>query len=215
MRSERFEEELDAVLPGDLPNREAVVKAGARHLELIVAANEQFNLTRITGAREAAIKHVLDSVLPWRHFAEARKVMDAGTGAGFPGVPLALVLPGTKFVSSDSVGKKARFVEAAVRELGLKNIEVVNGRAEEWMRASKVDVVTGRALAPLDKFCDLFGSAMRAGAWAVLYKGPDVEAEMVIAAAAARKQKVRMRAMDRYELPDAMGTRTLVELRAD
>ncbi len=215
MRWERFEEELDAVMPEDLPNRERVVKLGARHLELITAANEQFNLTRITGAREAAIKHVLDSVLPWRYFAGEGRVIDAGTGAGFPGVPLAMVLPDVHFVLSDSVGKKARFVESAAAALGLRNVEVVNGRAEEYVRKSRVNLITGRAVTPTDKFCSLFGSAVRGGARAILYKGPDVETEMVAAAAELRKQKLRVRVLDRYDLPEAMGTRALVEVTAN
>ena len=82
-----FEQELEDVLPSDLPNREIVVSKAAKHLELIVEANQHFNLTRILNPREAAIKHVLDSVMPWRYFEGTRTVLDAGTGAGFPGIP--------------------------------------------------------------------------------------------------------------------------------
>src|SRR3982751_5142369 len=112
------------MLPSDLPNRADVVVKAAVHLARIVEANQSFNLTRITSVREAVIKHVLDSVVPWRLFAAAPAVLDAGTGAGFPGVPLALVLPEVRFVLSESVGKKARFVEATVEELKLGNVEV-------------------------------------------------------------------------------------------
>ncbi len=89
-----FAEEMNAILPADLPNRADVVVKAAVHLAGIVEANKTFNLTRITSVREAVIKHVLDSVLPWNLFAEAPAVLDAGTGAGFPGVPLAVVLWG-------------------------------------------------------------------------------------------------------------------------
>src|SRR5689334_1873464 len=109
-----FEQALEDVLPAELPNRDVVVTKAAAHLRLIEEANRQFNLTRITGAREAAIKHVLDSVLPWRLFAGFGTVLDAGTGAGFPGIPLALALPEVRFTLAESIGKKARFVQSAV-----------------------------------------------------------------------------------------------------
>ena len=84
-----FTEDLAQLLPADLPNREKCVAIAARHLELIVEANKNFNLTRIVSPREAAIKHVVDSVFPWRQFQGAARIADAGTGAGFPGIPLA------------------------------------------------------------------------------------------------------------------------------
>jgi 16S rRNA (guanine527-N7)-methyltransferase len=207
-----FEEELHRVLPDDLPERQAVIRKAARHLELIEEANQHFNLTRITGARDAAIKHVLDSVLPWAHFNGSRRVLDAGTGAGFPGLPLAMVLPHVAFSLSESTGKKARFVESAVAELGLSNVTVVNERAEDWLRANHTELITGRAVAPLDKACEFFAHAIRDGARALLYKGPDVEQEIASAAAMARKSKVTLKVIERYELPDEAGTRTLVEM---
>ena len=71
MKAVEFTEELRQVLPPDLPNRDAVILKCAQHLDLIVEINRHLNLTRITSPREAAIKHVLDSVIPWRLFAEA------------------------------------------------------------------------------------------------------------------------------------------------
>jgi 16S rRNA (guanine527-N7)-methyltransferase len=207
-----FEDELHRVLPNDLPERESVIRKTARHLEWIEEANRHFNLTRIQGARDAAIKHVLDSLLPWAHFSGARRVLDAGTGAGFPGLPLALVLPHVAFTLAESTGKKARFVESVVAELGLTNVAVVNERAEDWLRANHTDLITGRALAPLDKACGFFANAIRGGARALLYKGPDVELEITAAGAMARKCRVQLKVIERYELPDGAGTRTLVEI---
>ncbi len=76
------EQELNSYLPADLPNRDACIAGAARHLELIADENQRFNLTRIVSPREAAIKHVVDSVMPWRLFAGASHVVDAGSGAG-------------------------------------------------------------------------------------------------------------------------------------
>jgi 16S rRNA (guanine527-N7)-methyltransferase len=208
-----FASELAAVLPDSLPNREKVITGAAKHLELIVEANQHFNLTRITGEREAAIKHVLDSVLPWRHFADAKIVIDVGTGPGYPGIPLALALPKVRFVLAESIGKKARFTEEAIEKLGLPNASVVTLRAEEWLRSHEPDLITGRALTPLDKACGLFGPAIRRGATAILYKGPDVESEILHSSAEARKQKLSLELLDRHELPEGAGTRTFVLMK--
>jgi 16S rRNA (guanine527-N7)-methyltransferase len=211
---EIFAGELAALLPQDLPHRDDVIARASRHLDLIVEANQQFNLTRITGVRDAAIKHVLDSVLPWRHFAGAYRVLDAGSGAGFPGIPLALVLPEVKFVLAESVGKKARFIEAAVKDLGLANVTVEPRRAEECLigLARPGVIVTARAVAPLTRAVPLFAPAMKRGVRALLYKGPDSEAEITEAAQELRRARAEAKVLDRYELPDSLGTRTMVEL---
>src|SRR5580658_7776423 len=108
---------------------------------MIEEANRHFNLTRITGPKEAAIKHVLDSVMPWRLFAGTRHVLDAGTGAGFPGIPLALVLPETRFTLAESIRKKARFVESALGELKLPNAGITPRRAEDLAGAEELNRV--------------------------------------------------------------------------
>ncbi|HEY1215641.1 MAG TPA: 16S rRNA (guanine(527)-N(7))-methyltransferase RsmG, partial [Bryobacteraceae bacterium] len=182
----------------------------ARHLELIVAANEYMNLTRILSPRDAAIKHVYDSVAPWRAFRNARRILDAGTGAGFPGVPLSVVLPEAQFLLAESIGKKARFVESAVELLGLPNVHVIVERAERVADARQADVITARAVAPLDRLLHLFGKEIKRGARLILYKGPDVEAELV----EARKHAVRAEVISRYDLPDDLGARTLLEIQS-
>lgn len=208
-----FAEQLSELLPSDLPHREIVVAKSARHLELIAEANQHFNLTRITDAREAAIKHVLDSVMPWRSFLHAPEVVDVGTGAGFPGVPLALVLPDVRFTLVESVGKKARFVESAIEQLALPNVNVMPRRVEETLRGRTNTVFTARALAPLPKAVDLFGPAIRVGCRAVLYKGPEAEAEITRAEPKLRKYGLRALISQTYTLPDEMGSRTIVEIR--
>ena len=182
---------------------------------MIVAVNEYMNLTRITGTREAVIKHVLDSILPWKHFAGARSILDAGTGAGLPGIPLAILFPDTRFLLVESVQKKARFVQSAVDALELKNVEVSSKRAEELLLTRKVDIITARAMAPIERALGYFAPAFRNGSKALLYKGPDAETEIAEAANEARKRKVFLKVVARYDLPDDLGTRTLVEAKPD
>ncbi len=212
----QFEDELDRVLPADLPQRGIVVAKGAAHLALIEEANQHFNLTRITSPREAAIKHVLDSVMPRRLFADAKHVLDAGTGAGFPGIPLALTLPQTRFTLAESVGKKAHFVESVLAQLTLPNAALAARRAEDPALSGSIDTITARALAPIPRVLDLFGAALKKGVRILLYKGPDAEREIAEASALGAKHWARMavvmRVVMRYELPEAAGTRTIVEI---
>ena len=186
-----FEDELRELLPADLPFRDECIAGAARHLELIVEVNQQFNLTRIVSPREAAIKHVVDSVMPWRLFEGADKVADAGSGPGFPGIPLALVLPGTRFTLLESTQKKARFLESVVRRLELKNVEVAAVRAEEWLTKHRVAIVVSRAVAPLIRGVPLFAPALKGGARILFSKGPDVAAEIAEAAPETNKRQIR------------------------
>jgi 16S rRNA (guanine527-N7)-methyltransferase len=209
-----FADELREILPPDLPHRDRCIAGAARHLDLIVEANQHFNLTRIVSPREAAIKHVADSVIPWRLFPAAGHIADAGSGAGFPGIPLALVLPETRFTLLESTQKKARFIESAARDLGLANVEVRADRAEDWLKTHRAGLVTARAVAPLSRAVGLFAPALRQGARVLLYKGPEVESEIAEAAPESAKRRVHLRVVERYSLPDALGARTIVELSA-
>ncbi len=208
-----FRGELDAILPVDLPNRAEVVEKTARHLERIEETNKLFNLTRIVSPKEAAIKHVLDSLIPWRLFANAKRVLDAGTGAGFPGIPLAIALPDVQFVMAESTGKKARFVDETTIALGLSNARVSAERVENLTKGTNFDVVTARAFAPMSRALEFLSPALKSGAKALLYKGPDIEQE--IAEAATQMKKLRVKAVEvlRYDLPDSMGSRRIVEVR--
>lgn len=207
-----FSGELNAVLPPDLPNRDFVIEKSAAHLELIVEANKVLNLTRITSPREAAIKHVLDSVTPWRLFAHARQVLDAGTGPGFPGIPLALVLPQIPFTLAESIQKKARFLQSALVKLELPNVEIAAERAEGLRRPGGFELVTARALAPLSRALPLLAPVLKSGASALLYKGPDIEQEIVEGALEAKKIHARIEVVMRYDLPDSLGTRNIVRI---
>lgn len=204
-----FEEELGRVLPLDIPHRERVIEKAAQHLRLIAAVNDSMNLTRITSAREAAIKHVYDSVVPWRNFHGAKRVVDAGTGAGFPGIPLSLVLPQTRFALAESTQKKARFLDSAVDSLELPNVHVVAQRAEERALLCRPEIIAARALAPVGRLLEIFRQPLKRGVRLLLYKGPNVEAELT----EARKHGMSAEILCRYELPDNCGSRTLLEIK--
>lgn len=208
-----FAEHLQMVLPAALPNRERCIAGAARHLALMAEANQQFNLTRISSPHEAAVKHVADSVWPWQLFASAKHVVDAGSGAGFPGIPLALVLPDIRFTLVESRQKKAAFLDSTVSALGLSNVTVVSDRVESWiLTQSPQTIVTARALAPLADTIPLFAKALTQGTRVLLYKGPEVQAQIDEATLLAKNRKYSFRILQDYQLPDQLGSRCIVEL---
>jgi 16S rRNA (guanine527-N7)-methyltransferase len=206
----QFIEELDRVLPQDLPHRDRLISLGHKHLEMISAANEYMNLTRIVNPQEAAIKHIYDCVAPWRHFRSATHVLDVGTGAGFPGIPLAIILPDVRFTLAESIGKKARFVESVLDTLDLPNAALIAERAESAAAIQRAEIITARAVAPIHRLIALFQRPLRNGTRLLLFKGPDVEPEI----AGANMDGIAGRVLCRYDLPDGFGSRTLVELRS-
>lgn len=156
----------------DRPALETALAAGARQLgvaldsrqrELLLQLTEElgewsgrFNLTAIREPEDVLRKHLLDSlsVLPW---LVGPRVADVGTGAGFPGLPLSVALPATRFTLLESTAKKARFVEHIVQHLGLPNVSVVNERAEAYRPALPFDSVVCRAVGSLAEISSFAG----------------------------------------------------------
>lgn len=116
------------------------------YVELLAKWNQAYNLTAVRDPGQMIARHLLDSlaILP---VVRGPRVLDIGSGAGLPGIPLGLVRPDLKFVLLDSNAKKTRFIIQAVAELGLKNVEVVQARVEKYQPAAKFDTLIARAFA--------------------------------------------------------------------
>ena len=126
-----------------------------RYYELLTEWNEKINLTAITDPKEVAVKHMIDS-LSGRGIEGLNgdsRVIDVGTGAGFPGLPLKILLPGLRLTLLDSLNKRIKFLQTVVEELGLENVTCIHGRAEEAARDKSLresfDVAVSRAVARL------------------------------------------------------------------
>lgn len=124
-----------------------------RYLELMLEWNKVYNLTSITEPREMIYLHLIDSLMVQK-FILGKHILDVGTGAGLPGIPLAIALPNTHWVLLDKAGKKTRFLTQAVAELGLKNVRIENNRCEDYHPSAMFDNILSRAFASLAIFAE-------------------------------------------------------------
>lgn len=124
------------------------------YLSLLTKWNRAYNLSAVREPLEMVTRHLLDSlvVLPW---IDGARLLDVGSGAGLPGIPLALARPDLQVVLLDSNGKKTRFLQQAKLELGLANVEVVNERVESYRPSQPFDIVISRAFSELSEFLRL------------------------------------------------------------
>jgi len=138
----------------DITYTETQIEALLKFIELIEKWNKTYNLTAVRNREDMVRLHILDSltVLPYLH---GERVADIGTGAGLPGIPLAIFLPEIEFVLVDSNSKKTRFVQQAILELKLKNVSVQHSRVENFQPDALFSTVTMRAFASLQDIMNL------------------------------------------------------------
>jgi len=142
----------------------------SRLLDELERWNRKVNLTAIREREQMQVLHIADS-LAARPLLEGHRILDVGTGPGFPGLPLAIVEPEREFTLLDTNNKKIRFVEHAVALLGLDNVIAVKARAEDYAPGQRFDTVIARALASLPKLVDIAGHHVREGGVFVALKG--------------------------------------------
>lgn len=144
---------------------------------LLLKWNKTYNLTRIISPEKILTHHLLDSlsILP---YIQGERLIDVGTGAGFPGIPLALAKPEWQFVLLDSVGKKIRFLTQAVAELGLKNVKLIEGRVEDYHPDALFNCVIARALTRVNDMINISGHLLAPHGRLVMMKGVYPEAEL-------------------------------------
>ena len=147
------------------------------YLALLVRWNVAYNLTAIRDPREMLGKHLLDSLAMHGHVGNER-LADLGTGAGLPGIPLAIAKPGLSVALVESNGKKARFLREAVRQLKLDNARVIEARAEAVLESGAFDVITARALDRLAGILAVGGHLLAADGRLLAMKGQRVDEEV-------------------------------------
>ena len=177
-----------------------------RLVDELEIANAQFNLTAIRDRLGMLRKHVLDS-LSLQPFIRGARIADVGTGAGFPGLPLAIVNPGRRFSLIEATGKKARFVAHTSERLHCANVEVVNARAENYKPFELFDTVAARALSSLADFVAYAGHLCAPDGRMLAMKGKRPDEEL-----SALPKSFRVLAVHRVKLPGLDDERHIVEL---
>lgn len=196
--------------------REEALAQFALHFNLVRTWNRVFNLTGLEDEEEAALKHFLDALtcLTLINPPPGARVIDVGSGAGFPGLPLQVVRPDLHFTLLEANAKKAHFLEQAVRAMGLQQAEVLCLRAEEAGqqagRRESYHWAVSRAVAELRVVLEYALPLVVSGGYALFQKGPRAEEEISAAARALQILQGEVKAQKRLQLPRGAGERVLV-----
>lgn len=166
-----------------LPSGKDIIDKFERYYQLLIDYNQKVNLTAITEPHEVAVKHFLDSVslLDVLEIPYGARVIDVGTGAGFPGLPLKIVRGDIRLTLLDSLKKRVVFLEMCAGELGLEDVSCIHGRAEEFGKQEgyrqQYDLAVSRAVANLATLCEYCFPFVRVGGKFAALKGPAAQQE--------------------------------------
>ncbi len=189
------------------------------YYELLIEWNRIMNLTGITDYDEVNLKHFTDSLTISRiiDMAQINTLIDVGTGAGFPGIPIKIAFPHIKVYLLDSLNKRIKFLNEVIKKLGLKNIYAFHGRAEDFAKdrqyREKFDVCVSRAVANLSTLSEYCIPFVKTGGYFVSYKGGDSDEEVVRSENAITLLGGEIENTDRFFLPDTDIGRTLIKIR--
>lgn len=206
----RFAEAIGVPLDDDR------MEAMRTYWRAVLDTNRHTNLTRITDDRDATLKHFLDSltVLRTNVFHDGARVVDVGSGAGFPGVPLKIARPDLHVTLVDATLKRVRFLQTVIEQLGWSDTVAVHGRAEELGRRAPFqaafDVAVARAVAKLDVLTNWCLPLVRTGGHFIAMKGPDVDDELRAAESALSQAGGRVVRVEKFRLPEGAGKRSLI-----
>lgn len=193
--------ELQLVLP------ENAIEQLLQYLALLTKWNRAYNLTAVRDPIEMVSRHLLDSlaVMP---YVNGDYCADVGTGAGLPGIPLAIALPHKQFVLIDSNGKKIRFIAQAIAELDLKNVKAIQCRIEDWQPERACDVVLSRAFATLADMANGCEHVLSTQGVMLAMKGIYPQQEL-----SELPERFKVAACHALKIPNEEGQRHLIEIR--
>ena len=211
-------DELRAAMGWAFENEDAppeLLDAYARHAGMVLAGNREMNLSSIVDPREVAAKHYLDS---WRATRLipllGRSLLDLGTGAGFPGLPVALAEDMARVHLVDFTPKRIEFLQRCIDELGIKNATAECIRAEEYLARNEVDIVFVRAVSSVRENVRLLRKVRHSHKDLVMLRGPSWSREARAGEREAERLGFRLDTVWEHELPEGMGKRAILVYRA-
>ena len=183
-----------------------------KYMNLLLEWNEKINLTAITEPSEVILKHFVDSMTIEKYLCKGQKVIDVGTGAGFPGIPLSIVRV-ENITLLDSLNKRIIFLEEVIKNLKLKNIKAVHARVEEFAKnkkeREKYDIATSRAVAPLNVLLEYLLPLVKVGGKCICMKGSNIE-EINEARNALKVLGGEIEKIEKINLPESDITRNII-----
>lgn len=184
------------------------------YMKMLLSWNEKINLTTITEQNDIILKHFIDSLTILKEINPGDKVVDIGTGAGFPGVPLAIMRKDADFTLVDSLNKRICFLNETKNEINLKNINTIHQRAEDFTQnikhREKFDIAVSRAVATLSVLVEYLIPAVKLGGKIICMKGNNIEEELNAAEYAIKELGGRIIDKREFFLPDTEMKRTII-----
>ena len=185
-----------------------------KYMDLLIEWNEKINLTAITNRKDILVKHFIDSLTIQRYLGDSVNIIDVGTGAGFPGIPIKIVNPNLKVVLVDSLNKRINFLQEVIKQLNLDNIEVIHARAEDLGQNKKYretfDIVTSRAVANMSVLSEYLLPLAKVSGKCICMKGSDVEEELENSKYAINLLGGKIEQVDKFELSNERIGRNII-----
>ena len=168
----------------NIENSQELIEKFRIYMEGVLEWNEKVNLTTITDPDEFAIKHFVDSIIcaNYPEYINAAKIIDVGTGAGFPGIPLSIISPKKEFILMDSLNKRLKIIDELCQRADIKNVVTLHARAEELAKnkahRERYDLCVSRAVANMAVLAEYCLPFIKVGGFLMAYKGPEAENEV-------------------------------------
>lgn len=177
------------------------------YMKLLLEWNEKINLTAITEQNDIILKHFIDSITINKYIEQSNSIIDIGTGAGFPGIPLKIMNQNKKITLVDSLNKRINFLNEVCKEISLENIQCIHARAEELASdleyRQNYETVVSRAVARLNVLIEYMLPFVKKGGLCICMKGPNIDGELEEAKNAIKVLGGKIKSVESFFLPDS------------